>query len=68
MNDRVQSTVRTFERKIRKAISAKDKKAAEEMLGSFMKTVDKAAQKGVIHAKNAARRISRVAKHISALK
>lgn len=67
VNRKVRSQVRTAELKIRQLISKKDKKAAEEMMASFMSAVSKAAQKGVIHSRNAARRIARVATQVSAL-
>jgi small subunit ribosomal protein S20 len=67
VNRKVRSQVRTAESKIRSAISKKDKKTAEDLMSKFMSAVDKAAQKGVIHARSAARRISRVASQLSAL-
>ena len=54
------SSVRTFERKLRTAIAAGDKKGAEEALRAYMSKVSKAATKGVMHAKTAARKLSRL--------
>lgn len=56
------SSVRTFERKLRTAIAAGDKKGAEEALKAYMSKVSKAATKGVMHAKTAARKLSRLSK------
>jgi small subunit ribosomal protein S20 len=59
--------VRTFEKKVRAAIASKDTKAAD-LLKEFSSKVSKAAQKGVIHAKAASRKISRLSAQVSALK
>lgn len=67
-NRKTRSTVRTVEKQIRDLIVKKDKKAAEALLASFMGVVGKAAQKGVIHTRNAARRISRVSEQLASLK
>lgn len=40
---------------------------AKKALQAFMSTMDKAAQKGVIHIKRASRRVSRLSKQVSAL-
>ena len=54
------SSVRTFERKLRTAIALGDKKGAQEALRAYMSKVSKAATKGVLHAKTAARKLSRL--------
>ncbi len=54
------SSVRTFERKLRTAIAAGDKKGAQDALRAYMSKVSKAATKGVMHAKTAARKLSRL--------
>lgn len=68
INRRTRSTVRTIDKQMRDLLTKKDKKSAEALLQSFMSIVDKAAQKGVIHARNAARRVSRMAAHVAHLK
>jgi small subunit ribosomal protein S20 len=50
-----------------KAIQTKNGEEAKKALKLFMSEIDKAAQKGVVHVKRAARRISRLSKQISAL-
>lgn len=65
VNRKNRSSVRTIERKMRDLLAKKDKKAAEELLASFMSVVGKAAQKGVIHARNASRRIARVSEQLA---
>ena len=67
INRKVRSQVRTAESKVRGLITKKDKKAAEEAMATFMSTIAKAAQKGVIHARNAARRIARVSSQVAGL-
>ncbi len=61
-NSAVMSSVRTFEKKLRTAIASGDKKAAEEALREYMSKAQKAATKGVMHAKTTARKLSRLSK------
>jgi small subunit ribosomal protein S20 len=63
-NASVRTTVRTAVKKAREAIAQKDPKA-KEALAAAAKTINKAASKGVLHAKNASRRISRLAKSLA---
>jgi small subunit ribosomal protein S20 len=58
---------RTFVQKARTAVESGDKKAAQEATSEAIKKLDKAAQKGVIHKNNAARRKSRLMRHLAAL-
>jgi len=53
------STMRTHVKRVRTAIEAKDGKAAE-LLKTAIAVIDKAASKGVIAKKAAARKISRL--------
>lgn len=66
-NQKTLSSVRTAEKKLRTAIAAKDAKTSAELLKKFSSTIDKAASKGVIPAKTASRKISRVSAQISSL-
>jgi len=66
-NSRTKSSVRTTEKKVLKAIEAKKVDEAQSLLREFTSVVSKAAQKGVVHSKKAARRIGRLAQQISAL-
>lgn len=68
VNRKTRSTVRTVEKQMRDLLTKKDKKSAEALLNTFMSVVTKAAQKGAIHTRNAARRISRVSHQISTMK
>ncbi|MES2768727.1 MAG: 30S ribosomal protein S20 [Bdellovibrionota bacterium] len=66
-NQKTLSSVRTAEKKLRTAIASKDAKTAAELLKKFSSTIDKASSKGVIPAKTASRKISRVSTQISSL-
>lgn len=57
-------TVRTFEKKLRLAITKKDAKGANELFVAYSSKMGKAAQKGLYHANTAARKIGRLAKAI----
>ncbi len=67
LNESWSSRVKTFEKKLLAAIDKKDSKEAQKALVSFMSQMDKAAQKGVVHARNAARKIGRLAKRVSSI-
>lgn len=56
---------RTAVKKARTAIAANDIAAAEAAVRDAMATLDRAAQKGVIHRNNASRRKSRLAKALA---
>lgn len=62
-----QSRVKTFEKKVVAAIQKKDAKLAKDALVEFMSNMDKAAQKGAVQVKRAARRISSLSKQIANL-
>lgn len=66
-NSKAKSTVRTWEKKLRKAVAAKDTKVAQELLREFSSRIDKAAQKGIVHVKAASRKVGRISAQISAL-
>ena len=61
------SEVRTFVKRVRTAIEAKDKKAAVAALAVAGSQLDKAATKGAIHPKAAARTISRLSSAVAKL-
>ena len=56
---------RTFVNRARVAISGKDSEAAKEATLAAISALDKAAQRGVIHKNNAARRKSRLMKQLA---
>lgn len=60
-------SARTYIAKARTTIDAGEKEAAVEATMRAIKALDKAAQKGVLHKNNAARRKSRLMKKLAAL-
>ena len=54
------TTMRTYVKRVRAALDAKDGGKAKEALASAVQIIDKAAQKGVIDRKTASRKISRL--------
>lgn len=67
VNTRRKSKVKTFEKDIQKALSAKSVKTLPELLRSYSGEVMKAAQRGVFKKEMASRKIGRLAKRIQAL-
>jgi small subunit ribosomal protein S20 len=58
------TTMRTYVKRVRVAIEAKDGKIAE-LLKAAVRVIDKAASKGVIDKKAASRKISRLPKSVT---
>ena len=58
---------RTVVKRARLAIEAGEKDSAVEATMVAISALDKAAEKGIIHKNNAARRKSRLMKHLAAL-
>ena len=67
INGRTRATVRTFEKKVRKALAESDKEAAQNFLRKYTSEMAKAAQKGVFHLKTASRKVSRLAQAVNGL-
>lgn len=61
------STLRTFIKKVVKAIQSGDKEAAAQAYKDAVPRIDSAATKGMIHANKAARHKSRLNAHIKAM-
>ena len=61
------STMRTFVKKVVKAIQLGDKEAAVQAYKEAIPRIDNAAGKGLIHANKAARHKSRLNAHIKAM-
>jgi small subunit ribosomal protein S20 len=66
-NVHVRSTVKTALKKAREAIATKDPAKAREAVQLAATALAKAKSKGVLHAKNASRRISRLNHQLHAL-
>jgi small subunit ribosomal protein S20 len=54
------TTLRTYVKRVRAAIEAKDGGKAKDALQAAVRVIDKAAQRGVIDKKSASRKISRL--------
>jgi small subunit ribosomal protein S20 len=65
-NTAVRTGVKNAVKKFREALAAKDPAKAKDALREATKTIDRAASKGVLHARNASRRIARLAKSVTA--
>jgi len=65
-NRNVRGAARTAVNQARAAFTAEDPETKEAVLKAIS-ALDKAAEKGVIHKNNAARRKSRLMKHLNAL-
>ena len=59
-NRAVKSSVRSFVKKVRVALEAKNRTAAEKALLDAICALDRAASKGVYHKKAAARTVARL--------
>ena len=66
-NRAITSTVRTLVKRVRTALHAKDKAAAQTALAAATVALDKAATKGAVHRKAASRTISRLSAQVNRL-
>jgi len=62
VNTAVKSALKTYVKKVRVAAASADATVTEAALTKAVSALDKAAQRGVIHKNQAARRKSRIAK------
>ena len=67
-NIAVKSALRTKVKAVDAAVESKKKNESQDALKIVIPTLAKAASKGVIHKKNASRKISRMTKKVNALK
>ncbi len=66
-NVALKSEVKTYIKKVKDAVVQKDKKLAAELLKQASRVIQKTASKGVLHARNASRKISRLSSLVSGL-
>ena len=66
-NKSIRSEVKTFVKKVEAAITAGDKAVAQAALLAATSEIDKATSKGVYHKNTASRKVSRLAKAVSAM-
>jgi small subunit ribosomal protein S20 len=67
VNKTRRSRMRGYVRKVEEAIAAGDKEKARAALKEAEPILARTAQKGVVHRKTAARKVSRLAKRVRAL-
>ncbi len=67
INKARKSRVRTFIRKVERALQAGDLEAAKEAFRAAQPEIMKGAQKGIMHKRTAARKISRLHQRLKAL-
>jgi small subunit ribosomal protein S20 len=61
----VRSSMRTASKRVLEAVQKKDLKSAAEVLKSAMSRIHKAAKAGIVHRRNASRRIARLSAMVS---
>ena len=66
-NKAVRSEVKTAIKKVEAAVAANDKEAAKAALTVAISTIESASSKGVYHKNTASRKVSRLAKAVSAM-
>ena len=59
-NRHVSTTLKTYIKRVREAVAAKDKVAAVAALQAAIPVIDASASKGIIHSSNASRNVSRL--------
>ena len=64
-NKSIKSAVKTSIKKVEAAVNAKNKEEAQAALTAAISTISKAANKGVYHKNNAARKVSRLTKLVN---
>ena len=64
MNAPLRSVAKTSVSKARRLVASNEPEAAEDAVSNAVVALDKAAQKGVLHRRNAARRKSRLMRHL----
>ncbi|HNV23020.1 MAG TPA: 30S ribosomal protein S20 [Candidatus Hydrogenedentes bacterium] len=67
-NQAVRSKVRTYIKNVLAAVDAKDEAKVKELAPAALSEIDKAASNRVLHPNNAARKKSRLQRHIAAMK
>jgi small subunit ribosomal protein S20 len=67
VNKSRRSQMRTYVRRVEAALEAKDGVAAAEAMKTAEPLLARAAQKGIVHANAASRKISRLTKRVKAL-
>ena len=67
-NQAIKTRLRHLVRAVREALTARDATTAASRLKDATRALDKAATKGVVHRRNASRRIARLTQAVGTLK
>ena len=67
INKGIKTRVKNVIKAVHAAMAEKSPDKAKESLAKAIPVIDKAASKGTLHHRNAARKISRLTKHVNAL-
>ena len=67
-NQAIRTRLRHLVRAVREALTARDANTAASRLADAARALDKAATKGVVHRRNASRRIARLTNAVGQLK
>ena len=66
-NKAIRSKVKTMMKKVDAAVAAGDRAAAQVCLTAAISEIEKAASKGVYHANNASRKVSKLSKAVNSM-
>jgi len=66
-NTSARTSVKTAIKKVLGAVEAKDKDGSKEILAAAIPQISKAASRGILHKRNASRKISRLTRKVNAL-
>ena len=66
-NKSIRSKVKTYTKKVEKAVAAGDKAAAEAALKEAISVIENAGSKGVYHKNNVSRKVSRLSKLVNSV-
>ena len=66
-NKAIRSKVKTMMKKVDAAVAAGDKATAQVCLTAAISEIEKAASKGVYHANNASRKVSKLSKAVNSM-
>ncbi len=67
VNQAVRGAVRTAEKRLRAAIASNETKSLTELLRTYISRAGKAAQKGVVHPRTVARKVSKLSAQVHKL-
>lgn len=66
-NKSIRSKVKTYTKKVEKAVAAGDKAAAEAVLREAISVIENAGSKGIYHKNNVSRKVSRLTRLVNSM-